>query len=411
MNQHSWWSLRRGAAVAVACTLLSWSTAARAQQVIDETEFLQAFDGTHPLIVEIGAAYGRAEAARLRAGALANPTLELQAELPDEAAEQTTIALGWQPPFDGRRSAAIDAADRELQAARLDLAWARRGVIQEMRAIYSEWAMAYARRDLLAEHARRLEELEQRVRLRAERGEDAPLAARRISLEATRARAQLALAEADLGVALGRARAVHGALGVDATPRLPDLPAAPGAIDASSRPDVLARHAEIAAAEAHTRRAGRFVEFPSLLAGWTRFDDAGARTSGPVLGLTWTLPLFDRNRGDRTEAARARSVAEARWRLAEREAIERGSTVVEAYRSLTRAVAGVESSLTDADRVGEATTASFLAGESNTTELLDALRSVLDSRLAALQLRERALAAHRDLEMNRGTDTLEGADR
>jgi outer membrane protein TolC len=59
----------------------------------------------------------------------------------------------------------------------------------------------------------------------------------------------------------------------------------------------------------------------------------------------------------------------------------------------------------------EAARASFAAGESSLTDLLDSLRAVRDARLGALDLLGDALAAHRDLEAALGRPLTDGGER
>ncbi|HKK73044.1 MAG TPA: TolC family protein [Candidatus Krumholzibacteria bacterium] len=381
----------------------------RAATLIDESQFLRVFDAGHPAVIALGDRMADAEATRMGAGTLANPVVDAEVEAPDGAADQATFRLGWKPPLDGRRSAAIDAADAAVEAARHDLAWRRVQLRRRMRAVFADWAVAHARSTALREHVDQLRALEQRARLRAERGEDSPLAARRLSLEVGQAVVDLADAEAERAHQRGRAASAHGALPTDAVPRLPDLPEGAGISSDFTRADVRARRSEVDAAEATARRAGRVLEFPELGFGWTRIAEAGDDFSGPVFGATWEIPLFDRDQDTRTRTRRERALAEARLVRSERRARAERQVAVETYRTLAETADEVGVALDDASGVIDAARASFLAGESSTTDLLDALRSVIASRLAALDLHALALAAHRELELNTRSETAGGS--
>jgi outer membrane protein TolC len=58
--------------------------------------------------------------------------------------------------------------------------------------------------------------------------------------------------------------------------------------------------------------------------------------------------------------------------------------------------------------VARAAEASFEAGESTVTDLLDTLSALLDARLAALDLYSSALEAHRQLEVAAGRSLTSG---
>jgi outer membrane protein TolC len=55
-----------------------------------------------------------------------------------------------------------------------------------------------------------------------------------------------------------------------------------------------------------------------------------------------------------------------------------------------------------------AATAAFRAGESSLTDLLDGLRAASAARLGEIDLREQALAAHRELEAALGRPLVGG---
>ena len=149
------------------------------------------------------------------------------------------------------------------------------------------------------------------------------------------------------------------------------------------------------------RLAGRFWGAPELQAGWQRQETGGARASGPVLGVSWSLPLFDRNQGGRAEAARRRSAAEARLALATAGHAARVAGAEAAYLELARAARDAEASIQGVPALVESATASFAAGESTATDLLDVLRSALDAQTRAIEAHAAALAAARTLEAAR----------
>jgi len=111
------------------------------------------------------------------------------------------------------------------------------------------------------------------------------------------------------------------------------------------------------------------------------------------------VPVFDRNQAGRTETQRRKEIAEARLALATARAEHEATALLEAYRLAAAAAGESERETRDADRLVEAATASFRAGEATLTDLLETLRAVREVRLRAVDLRAAALELHRDLEV------------
>lgn len=382
-----------------------------AETLVTESAFLSSLTDSHPAMIALGDEVAGARGDARSVGLLPNPSVALEHEGPDEAAAQTTISFGWRPPLDGRRGAARSAAN-----ARLDAAVARRGrAALELRAsfreIYARWSAAAERVALLGSHHEQVSELAGRLRRRVAKGESAGLSARRMELAAAEARAALAAAEASLA----RARAEVGvratALPGDAVPVLPRLPEPPGTLDGGDRADVEAARSELEAALAAERLAGRVFTFPSLEVGWTRIDDRGEVDEGPTFGLSVEVPLFDRAQGDRARAAARRTVAEARLTVLERRITAERSAAHDAYASLRDGVVEVRQAVAAAPAMMDAAWASFSAGELGLADLLETVRSVHGSELAELELRELALAAHRELELAMGRPLTTGGGR
>jgi outer membrane protein TolC len=366
---------------------------------LTETEFLAAAQADS-LLARSLEDVGAAETARRRAaGTPANPGLEAERESPGEGA-QTTARLTWRPPLDGRRAAAIDAADAAVEAAGARRALAELDVRLSLRAAFADWAIAEERARLIGAERVRLDDLARRAEERARQGEDSGLTARRFRFAAVEMGADDAAARAEAA----RARAEVAALWPAAAGRSPVLPDLPGA-DLGSLPEspaLTAARADRARADHEARLAGRFVSFPELSAGWQWQDDAGAKADGPVVGLAWELPLFDRNGADRERARREATAAGAREELLRRRMEATVAGRRDAYRTLRdAALAGGpldESARTAVDGAA----AAYGHGEITMTDFLDTIRSILAGRLAALDLHAAALAAHRELERAAG---------
>jgi outer membrane protein TolC len=169
-------------------------------------------------------------------------------------------------------------------------------------------------------------------------------------------------------------------------------------VSTAEHPRLAALRAELEAARLTERLAARILEMPEVIGGWQR-QDAGAEVAeGPILGLAWAVPLFDRRRGERI-AARARVEAlEARFTLADREIAAARSSLLAAYAQLRAAAVDANEAAADSPGVVTAAMAAFRAGETALTDLLETLRSATAAEVAALELHAQALAAQRELE-------------
>jgi outer membrane protein TolC len=386
------------------------ATTARGGDTVSEASFLAAAEGlaARALVEDVA----RAEAQRGRVALLANPRLEAGREQPDGNPRQTTWALSWSPPLDGRRGLSIDAADAGLRAAQARLDADRLSLRRGLRATYAAWALAVARAERLSPLALSVRAGAAKARRRADAGEMSGLAARRLELASAELEGELARAEAEALRTGAVARGYWPELPAEGRPLLPLLTSPPvTGFDGAGRRDVEALAEEARRAGFEARLAGRWLAGPELYGGWQTLSLAGTRVGGPVFGINWTVPLFDRAQPARAEWALRRDAAEARLKLARARARAEAAGTAAAYERLRGAAVQAESAAESGARVMEAAQASFEAGESSLTDLLDSLRAARDARLGALGLLGDALAAHRDLEAALGRPLTDGGDR
>ncbi len=151
----------------------------------------------------------------------------------------------------------------------------------------------------------------------------------------------------------------------------------------------------------------RALEPPAISVGWTQIRDGELSFDGPVYGIAWPVPIFDRNQGNRrageAEARRARFELDA----ARRHADAQVQAALVAYSELYEFAATTDGDPADAD-VAVAVLAAFEAGEADLTDVLDAHRSTVDLRLARLETLSVALTAERELEAAMGHPILPG---
>lgn len=391
-----------------ACIILFFllvPTASVAQEApaVTEAEFLAAVTVEHPATVALGGEREIAAAEAVRASLLPNPVIEATIEEPSGAARERTAGVTWTPPLDGRRALRREAANKGMAVAESRLEAARLRLRLDLRAVYAGWAFAWERRELLAGHLTRIAELAERARARARGGEIPGLAARRFTLEASQARADLARAEARLAVAHSAVAVWSPSIPPNARPVTgPLLPPAGSIPDLARRPDLVAREREVERAEALRRLSSRIFESPALGLGWKRIEDRRTTASGPVVSAGWAVPLFDRRQGDRREAEARLSTARAELELARVRAQAERAGALAAYDRLRAAAAAAESAAAETGDLMAGASAAYQLGESGLTDFLDSLRAALAARTTSLEVREDALTAQRDLEAASG---------
>lgn len=385
------------AAIAAALWLPVPSAGQSEPPVLTEAGFLATLEADYPGVAALAEEPARARAAAVAARTLANPELGAVREDPSGATEQIDLTLSWAPPHPGRRRLAGSAADAAVEAAERRRALALLDLRLSLREIYARWALAAERARRLEERLRRLEALELRARRRAETGEASGLEARRLTLAAAEAGAELARAEAERAAARAAVRSVRPELPEEVQLELPPLPPAPE-LAGTDHPRVAALEAELEAARLSHRLAGRVLEMPEVVAGWQRQEDAGGSVAGPIVGLSWALPLFERNRAEGIRAEARVSALEARLELARREVAAGRAGALAAYRRLRAWVEEARGSSAEGAAALEAVTAAFRLGEADLTDMLETFRSVSAAEVAVLDLHGEALAAHRELE-------------
>lgn len=321
--------------------------------------------------------------------------------------------IGYEVDLFGRVASAVDAAgaDREQREALL------RSV---QLALQADVAQAYfLLRELDAEQAlfgatvRLREEALHLLQRRFEAGDIG-------ELDVARARTELAAAQAEAhGIARRRAAAEH-ALAIllgkppaafDFTPQpltrvaVEVPPGLPSAL-LERRPDIAAAERAMAAANARIGIA-RAAFFPRLtLTGALGYESAelddlfrwSSRSFllGPLAGTVLSLPIFDGGRRD-AELARSRAAYEedvARYRQTVLEAFREVEDGLSALRTLAAQSRAQDEALSAAERAARLSQLQYREGATSYFEVIDADRSVLQQRRAAVQLDgERARAA------------------
>ncbi len=363
--------------------------------VVSEDELLSALDPQHPAVIEKAQAIALAKAGVVAATTWQNPTLGLDYENPSGPQRQTEWTLSWQLPETSRR------LHRQAREGYLDAAQARfdvdvaaiRSLVRES---YAEWAVAARRRQHLSMQAQRLEALLQQQVARAEKGEASGLDARRLRLASAELRARLEMLQADIDTARAEISAWYPGLPADAEPSLPPLPPPPSLGEGHAL--LRAGRSEVAAAELERRLANRLVASPDLTLGWQRQEDGSQSSGGVLLGVGWSIPLFDRKRAEKAVAEAQLAAARGRLETLERQITPRRTAALASYQRLRTAATTAEQALADNNSMLQAATTAFQYGEADLTDLLDTQRAVTEAEETWLDLHQAALAAHRRLQ-------------
>ncbi len=338
-----------------------------------------------------------AKAKTVTAGAIPNPTFGFSPLYNADAGSGLSpwtlgVVLGIPIETAGKRGYRVSGAEHLSEAARLDIATAAWRVRSGLRAALVNLYAAREREKLLADQqevqARTVKALESRLRAGEASQPEVTLA--RLALDQTRLAADEAgrrRAEAQVGLApalgLPSAAVQEAALSFDSLQEpLPNLPAPSIRQQAlRNRPDILSALARYAASQSALQlEIAR--QYPDLSLGPGYKWDQGARKWS--LGVSLTLPLFNRNQGPIAEAEAGRRVAAARFTALQAQVV---GEIDRNYTGFTKALNKLEVAdrlLTGARRQLESARAQFVAGETDRLRFLGAEQELTASSLARL---------------------------
>jgi cobalt-zinc-cadmium efflux system outer membrane protein len=391
--------------VAVAsAALVSWGSPLHAQTVLTEAEALARLsaDGVYGRAAQAAVDVARAE--ERQAGLWPNPVANFAREGAAGVTETMTTVV--QPlPITGRLALERQAAAALTQAAAGRADEVLRRARADLRLAYAELAAAQAREAELTRTRDRLNELVTALDRRVAAGDAAGFDRLRAAREVLEADVDLRTVAADRVRARGALGALIGGgldqdLRVDALPTTtPNLPPVAMLAEQARRTRgelrALAQDREAARVSALVARTRRLPE-PEIFGG-AKTSSVG--TTGSVLGVQATWPLFNRGSADR-------SVAEARIQQAERRLMLTGQAIdaqvasaraasVERHAAATeyRAMAAIT-----ADELERIARVSYDAGERGILELVDAHRAASQSRQRQVALDLAARQADIELE-------------
>lgn len=347
------------------------------------------------------AADARAEQAR----ALPNPSLSYSAEnawgsgsYGGMGKADTLLTLSQPLEIWGQRGARVRAAQAEAQAAALRGTQSRSDVASQLAAAYAQAESALRRFSFATEALTLIREDAAAVTAMVEEGREPQLRAVQAQSEVANANAALDEAQAFRDAALARlagmalldapVRSINESL----LDRAPPLPRGVGNAALAVR-----------VAEAEADSAGRLVDverkraLPDLSAtvAQTRFRESSERAYN--LGISLTVPLFDRNRGGIRAAHADQRAADARVEQQRRDSeAERLSAIagLKAAGSRTRAA---DESVVAAEEAYRLARVGFDAGRISQLELRSTRSTLIAARGTAVDARLSRVAAEIDL--------------
>jgi len=293
-----------------------------------------------------------------------------------------TMPLGWI----AERGSRINAAEAEVDVAMAETKALRRDILLKLRTLF--WNLAYeqARVASLASLEAQTSSLVETVKRRAEKGEVRPVEATRVEIELEKVTSDLESAR----IALGARRAELTLwLGVPAGMRLvlvADLDTLPVAVDQDAAlTGARKSHPALAVAKARTRffaaelDTEELAQVPSF--GLTGFANYELDRRAYGVGLTADLPLWNWSTG-RIAQAQARLAASRKQ--AEAADLELATEVIDAQAACQSSVATAarfrNNVVTRSETVASTVERTYQLGEASLLEVIDARRTLLDSR-------------------------------
>lgn len=358
-----------------------------------------------PVLVEQRATVNAASADAAQARAWLNPRLDALSENLGAPASggvsqrQNTYTLTQPLEIGGKRSARIEAGERNLAAAEARARQVRVAFAARLALAYAEVEAAQSRQTVAGEEVARAEDDLKAATALVRAGREADLRQAQARASVAAARAALQAAAADVTQGLQQLSALTGTpdayTGLGGSVFSLGDADAPDAVLAADNPAVQTARAERDALEADVKvEQRRWIPEIGVSAGLRRYG--WTSTSGYVVGVSATLPLLDRNRNGITAAQQRQEAAQARLNAAEREAMasrrSAEAQLVAAGQRLTAAGEG-ESAAAEAYRLGRI---GYEAGRTPLIELLAIRRTLADARLLTIDARLariRALAA------------------
>ncbi|WUR16036.1 TolC family protein [[Empedobacter] haloabium] len=346
-----------------------------------------------------------ADANRLQAGLLPNPELALLREGMDKGTRTQTVQVSQRLELGGKRAARVALAEGERRIATQDVAIALADLRADVVTTYFDALTAQERLDLAEASLQLAQKVTQAATRRVAAGRISPVEQSRSEVAEAGARLEVAQAVSALGLARQRLLALWAGTGALQRPLekapaddipLPLLETLHRRLDDS--PQLRRAHEQVEREQSRVRfeRAQRIPDV-SVTLGNKRDDEIGRNQA--VIGLSVPLPLFNRNQG--SELAALRQLEKARIDL-DGERLRLTQALSEAYQRARLAQEEVSSLKRDilpaAQRAYEASVTGFELGKFSFLDVIDAQRTLFQTRAQYLRALAERYRAGADIE-------------
>lgn len=360
--------------------------------------------GSAPVAEAAKAGIQSAQAARTVAGLRPNPSVQSQVEnvvgsgpYGGFSQAETTVGLNIPIELGGKRSARIAVADAQSNRAMLVAAIAQTDIRLQVTQLYVE-AVATERRLATANDQLRIaHEASNAARVQVQAGRASPLEEQRadvarINAEAAVERQQRLADAARSNLQRRIGRAISGPLDTGMLDRLPVGAYGPRDINTVGALALAAADADVAIADAGVRVA-RSQRVPDVTVGPALRRLEATNDTAAVFSLSVPIPLFNSGRAAVAQASAERTRAEAQRRVTTL-AVEQAITdaQAEADNAATTARAANGPALAAAQEAARIARIGYREGKFGQLDLLDAERTLAETRIAAID----ALAAYQN---------------
>ncbi|MES2105354.1 MAG: TolC family protein [Pseudomonadota bacterium] len=347
----------------------------------------------------------------MQAGARPNPELALLSEGRQKESRTTTLQLNQLLELGGKRAARITAAERERDTAAAGLAGRSTEVRANVISAFFDVQVAQQRLQLAQAMQQLAQQVTQAAVRRVAAGKVSPVEETRARVAESSAKLELGQASGELALARSRLAACWGSPAADFGTLA--APQTSGAADASlaelqtrlmASPQLLRARLEVDSrqAQAELERRRRIPDL-TLSLGSKRDEQAGR--SQTIVGLSLPLPVFDSKQGNLLSALR--KTDKARDELAataNRLALE----LFAAYQRRQQAGAELDALSSDilpgAQSAYEAAVKGFELGKFNLLDVLDAQRTLFQSKSQYLHALAESHRATADISRIVGAD-------
>ncbi|QSR20150.1 TolC family protein [Novosphingobium sp. KA1] len=360
--------------------------------------------GSAPAADAARAGVEAARAARTAAGLRPNPSFESQVENvmgsgPYGRFDQAETTAGLSIPIElgGKRSARIAVADAQTSRAQLLSAIAEADIRLQVTQFYVEAVAAERRRATAQDQLRIAREALNGAQIRVKAGRASPLEEQRADVSRVNAEAALERAQRLAETARGNlarriGQRLTGPLDPAALESLPSRTAGPADTSGAGTLVMAAAEADLAIAEAGVQLS-RSQRVPDLTLGPAVRRLEATNATAAVFSLSMPIPLFNSGRAALAQANAERDRAEAQRRMTALDAEQAiAEAATEADNAATTARTASGPALAGAQETARIARIGYREGKFGQLDLLDAERTLAETRLAAID----ALAAYQN---------------